>query len=739
VASTADRVLPWRRSASNAALPQEIRGLVGTFVTRHPKADTAMVTRAYAVAEEAHRGQVRHSGDPYISHPVAVAEILADLGLDDVTVAAALLHDAVEDTTVALDDVVREFGSQVAAIVDGVTKLDRVSFDSKEAQQAATMRKMLVAMAKDIRVLLIKLADRLHNMRTIAALPREKQERIAQETIDVYAPLAHRLGIAGIKWQLEDLAFAALYPKRYAEIEQMVSTRAPEREIYLSQVLDMVRSRLADVRVEAEVIGRPKHYWSIYEKMVVKRREFDDIYDLVGIRVLVDSVKDCYAALGTIHATWKPVQGRFKDYIAMPKFNLYQSLHTTVVGPQGKPIEVQIRTREMHQRAEFGIAAHWGYKEGSPADVGWLHRIVDWQSETDDPQEFMESLKVDLEQDEVFVFTPKGDVVTMAVGATPIDFAYSIHTDVGHRCIGARVNGRLVPLDSQLKSGDRVEIFTSKVEGAGPSRDWLHVVVTPRARNKIRQWFSRSRREEAVEAGREDLVKHLRREGLPVQKLSTSPLLAKVAVDLNYADLEALHQAIGENHVSAHSVAQRVARELRGGDSEEQLPTTARRPVRSRVAGTGAVHVEGLDDVMVRLSRCCTPVPGDEIVGFVTTGRGVSVHRADCANAVSMTSSMGERQIEVEWDGERTGVFVASIEVEALDRARLLGDVSTVLADHHVNIVACSTHTGTDRVARLRFEFELADPSHLDSVLKTVKRVDSVFDAYRVLPGGGRH
>ena len=731
---TADRVLPWRRSAH--AVPHDVRELVDIYRARHPKADTTLLTRAYNAAAEAHEGQVRRSGDPYIVHPLAVATILAELGLDDITLAAALLHDAVEDTRVSLDDVVRDFGPQVAAMVDGVTKLDRVRFDSKEAQQAATMRKMLVAMAKDIRVLLIKLADRLHNMRTIAALPREKQERIAQETIDVYAPLAHRLCIGGIKWQLEDLAFATLHPKRYAEIEQMVSSRAPERDIYLSQVVEMVRGRLAEVRVDGDVVGRPKHYWSIYEKMVVKRREFDEIYDLVGLRVLVGSVKDCYAALGTIHATWKPVQGRFKDYIAMPKFNLYQSLHTTVVGPQGKNIEVQIRTREMHQRAEFGVAAHWNYKDGGPlADVGWLHRIVDWQQETDDPREFMEALKLDLDQDEVFVFTPKGDVVTMALGATAIDFAYAIHTDVGHRCIGARVNGRLVPLDSTLKSGDRVEIVTSKVEGAGPSRDWLQVVVTPRARNKIRHWFSRSRREEAVESGRDDLVKYMRREGLPVQKLSNSALLAKVAVDLNYTDLEALHQAIGENHVSAQSVAQRLARELRGGENEEQLPTTVSRPARSRVQGTGGVHVEGLDDVMVRLALCCTPVPGDEIVGFVTSSRGVSVHRADCANAVTLTSSMGERQIEVDWDGAVTGVFVASIEVQALDRARLLGDVSTALADHHVNIVASSTHTGSDRVARLRFDFELADPSHLDALLSSVKRVEAVFDAYRVLPG----
>jgi len=734
---TADRVLPWRRSSQ--AVPHDVRELVAIYRTKHPKADTALLTRAYNVAAEAHEGQVRRSGDPYIVHPLAVATILAELGLDDITLAAALLHDAVEDTGISLDDVTRDFGPEVTAMVDGVTKLDRVRFDSKEAQQAATMRKMLVAMAKDIRVLLIKLADRLHNMRTIAALPREKQERIAQETIDVYAPLAHRLCIGGIKWQLEDLSFATLYPKRYAEIEQMVSSRAPERDIYLSQVVDMVRARLAEVKVDGDVVGRPKHYWSIYEKMVVKRREFDEIYDLVGLRVLVGSVKDCYAALGTIHATWKPVQGRFKDYIAMPKFNLYQSLHTTVVGPQGKNIEVQIRTREMHQRAEFGVAAHWNYKDAGPvADVGWLHRIVDWQAETDDPVEFMESLKLDLDQDEVFVFTPKGDVITMPLGATALDFAYAIHTDVGHRCMGARVNGQLATIDSVLKSGDQVQIVINKTEQAKPSRDWLQVVVTPRAKNKIRHWFSRSRREEAIESGRDELVKFMRRQGLPVQKLANSDVLTKVAVDLHYADLEALHQAIGENHVSAQSVAQRVARDLRGGESEEQLPTTVSRPARSRVQGTGGVHVEGLDDVMVRLALCCTPVPGDGIVGFVTTGRGVSVHRADCANAVTLTTSMGERQIEVEWDGARAGVFVASIEVQALDRARLLGDVSTALADHHVNIVASSTHTGSDRVARLRFDFELADPSHLDALLKSVKQVEAVFDAYRVLPGSRR-
>jgi GTP pyrophosphokinase len=543
-----------------------------------------------------------------------------------------------------------------------------------------------------------------------------------------------------MRQQLEDLAFATLHPKRYAEIDHMVSNRTPERELYLAQVLEQVRERLAELRIAAEVTGRPKHLWSIYEKMVVKGKEFEDIFDLVGIRVIVDTVKDCYAALGSIHATWKPVQGRFKDYIAMPKFNLYQSLHTTVIGMGGKTVEVQIRTREMHQRAEFGVAAHFTYKDGETgSDMPWLSRIIDWQQETQDPSAFMETLKIDLDQDEVYVFTPKGRVVTLPVGATPIDFAYSIHTEVGHACIGARVNGRLVPLDSHLVSGDTVEIFTSKVEGAGPSRDWLKIVATPRAANKIRQWFSRERREDAIESGRDELTKALRREGLPVQKIFGSSLLSEVATRLNYADLDALHASIGENHVSAKSVASRVAKALREGDGEheEQLPTTVRQPRTRRDRPAAGVHVEGLDDVMVRLSRCCTPVPGDEIMGFVTRGRGVSVHRADCANAVSLSSGAGERLIEVEWDNDVTGSFVASIEIKALDRARLLSDVARALSDHHVNILSCTSNTGSDRISKMRFDFELGDPSHLDSVISTIKRIEAVYDAYRVVPGKG--
>ncbi len=691
------------------------------------------------MASEAHRHQTRSSGESYINHPLAVARIVADIGLDDTSLAAALLHDAVEDTEITIAEVEKQFGKDVAAIVDGVTKLERLQFDSKEAQQAATMRKMLVAMARDLRVLIIKLADRLHNMRTIAGMPADKQRRIAQETLDIYAPLAHRLGMQELRQQLEDLSFASLYPKRFAELDHLVATRSPERDVYLARALAEVRSRLAELNINAEITGRGKHMWSIYEKMIQKNRDFDEIFDLVAIRVTVDSIKDCYAALGCIHGRWKPVVGRFKDYIAMPKFNLYQSLHTTVIGPDGKPIEVQIRTREMHQRAEWGVAAHWAYKEEVPTqDIDWLNRIIDWQAEVSDPNQFMESLKTDLEQEEVFVFTPKGRVVTLPIHSTTVDFAYAVHTEVGHKCIGAKVNGRLVPLDSQLRSGDTCEIFTSKLETAAPSRDWLTFVESPRARNKIRQWFSRERRDDAIEAGRDELAKEFRREGLPVHGMWTSEVFLKELDEHGYSDLDTALAAIGERHLSARTLVQKVAIEFRTGNQEEQMSTSQVVSPRGfrRARSAAGIHVEGLDDVLVRLSRCCTPVPGDEIMGFVTRGRGVSVHRSDCANAVSLMSDQASRLIEVEWAGDnRKTVFRAGVEVVALDRSRLLRDVANALSEQHVNIVACSTHTGNDRVAKMRFEFELADPGHLDSVLRTIKGVDGVYDAYRLVPG----
>ncbi|MCL4313114.1 MAG: bifunctional (p)ppGpp synthetase/guanosine-3',5'-bis(diphosphate) 3'-pyrophosphohydrolase [Actinobacteria bacterium] len=723
-------------------LPDSPVGELISRVRSHRGIDSECVRvihEAYAMAESAHQGQFRLSGDPYIVHPLAVARIVADLGLDGRTVAAALLHDTVEDAGVSLDLIAERFGADIASMVDGVTKLDRLQFDTSEAHQAATIRKMLVAMAQDWRVLVIKLADRLHNMRTINAMPEWKRTRIAQQTLDIYAPLAHRLGIGEIKWQLEDLAFATLHPKRYAEIDRMVATRSPERETYLAGVIDTLRKRLAELGIEAEVTGRPKHLWSIYEKMVVKGKEFAEIFDLVGIRVIVESDKECWASLGAVHALWNPVQGRFKDYVNAPKFNLYQSLHTTVIGPGGKPMEVQIRTRAMHQRAEYGIAAHWGYKESpsgiSLSEMAWVQRVADWQQTASDPNEFLEGLKLDLGQDEVYVFTPKGKVVTLAAGATPIDFAYAIHTEVGHRCIGAKVNGHLVPLDSKLKSADTVEIFTSKSPTAGPSRDWLSIVVTPRARNKIRQWFSRERREDAIEKGKEELTKALRREGLPLAKMISSEALLSLARSMNYMDVDALTAAIGEGHLSARSVVQRLLRELRGGEHEEQLPATVKQPRRHRDGIGAAVYVEGLDDVMVRLSRCCTPMPGDDIVGFVTRGRGVSVHRANCANAMSLAEQAKERLIEVEWDRNCGDVFVVSIEVNALDRSRLLADVAKVLAEHHFNIVSSSSNTTGDRISRMRFDVQIADPAHLSSLLGSLKQIDGVFDAYRLLPG----
>ena len=738
------KVSLWNRIEEDPSA--ELNQVLEMFSRHHAATETDQIKRAYHEAQEAHDGQIRKSGDAYITHPVAVAEIVASLGLDESTIVAALLHDTLEDTEEAFERIEEVFGHEVASIVDGVTKLERIKFETKEAQQAASMRKMLVAVAKDIRVLLIKLADRLHNMRTIASLPKWKQQRIATETLDIYAPLAHRLGMQGLKNELEDLSFAALHPKWYAQIDQMIADRAPERDLYLAQILADVKSRLDELMVGAEVHGRPKHFWSIYEKMVIKGREFDEIYDLMGIRVIVESVKDCYGALGSIHATWHPVQGRFKDYIAMPKFNLYQSLHTTVIGPQGKPLEVQIRTRDMHHRAEHGAAAHFSYKEQvDEKEYMWFSRIVDWQEETEDPLEFMTNLKMDLDQDEVFVFTPKGEVVTLESKSTPVDFAYTIHTEVGHACRGARVNKRLVPLDTVLQSGDTVEILTSNAQDAGPSQDWLRFVKTHRAGSKIRQWFTRERREDAIDAGREALAESLRKEGLPTFKLLKSETLQEVCETLNYSDSEALYAAIGEQNVNPKSVAGRFLEILKTSGSSQGIPAPLPSHRDKKVGQTKrkrdnevGVVVEGVDDVMIRLAKCCTPVPPDEIMGFVTRGRGVSIHRSDCANGVALASGHANRLIDVEWDDKRGGTFVASIEVKAFDRTRLLGDVSTVLSDARVNIISSSTRTGTDRVSVMNFEFELGDGRHLDWLISLIRQVDGVYDAYRILPGNNK-
>jgi GTP diphosphokinase / guanosine-3',5'-bis(diphosphate) 3'-diphosphatase len=709
--------------------------LIKTLRNTHPKADVRVVERAYDVAAHHHRDQKRKSGDPYITHPLAVATILAELGMNTETLCAALLHDTVEDTTYTLDQLRGDFGDVIAALVDGVTKLDKVKYG--EAAEAETVRKMVVAMSRDIRVLVIKLADRLHNMRTLRYLPRPKQERKAGETLEIFAPLAHRLGMNTLKWELEDLAFQTLYPKRFDEIARLVSERAPRRDVYLQDVIQHVSRDLREAKLKATVKGRPKHYYSIYQKMIARELSFEEIYDLVGIRVLVDTVRDCYAALGTIHARWNPVPGRFKDYIAMPKFNMYQSLHTTVIGPEGKPVELQIRTRAMHNRAEYGIAAHWKYKEetvgaGKAGDMAWLRQLLDWQKETTDPAEFLESLRFDLSVSEVFVFTPKGQVLALPQGATPVDFAYAIHTEVGNRTIGARVNGRLVPLESTLDNGDTVEIFTSKSPDAGPSRDWLNFVKSARARNKIKHWFSKERRESAIEQGKESLARAMRKQNLPLQRMLSGEALVTLAHDMHYADVSALYAAIGESHVSAQNIVRKLV-DLLGGETAEDLAETAipTRKRRSRPAGDPGVVVAGDPDVWVRLSRCCTPVPGDEIVGFVTRGNGVSVHRVDCVNVANL-QTQPDRMVDVKWSPGEDSVFLVAIQVEALDRPRLLSDITRVLSDQHVNILSASVATNRDRVAVSRFSFEMGDPKHLGHVLKAVRSVDGVYDVYRV-------
>jgi GTP pyrophosphokinase len=716
--------------------------LLRTVRATHPKADLSVLERAFEVAARAHAGQKRKSGDPYITHPVAVSAILAELGMTAPTLAAALLHDTIEDTSYTLDQLRQDFGPEIAMLVDGVTKLDKVVYG--DAAQAETVRKMVVAMARDIRVLVIKLADRLHNARTWRYVPATSAERKARETLEIYAPLAHRLGMNTIKWELEDLSFATLYPKVYDEIVRLVAERAPAREDYLAQVREQVSADLRAAKIKASVTGRPKHYYSVYQKMIVRGRDFADIYDLVGVRVLVETVRDCYAVLGALHARWNPVPGRFKDYIAMPKFNMYQSLHTTVIGPEGKPVEIQIRTHQMHRRAEYGVAAHWKYKDdpsrnpskdgdGGAGDMAWLRQLLDWQRETADPGEFLDSLRFEMNAAEVYVFTPKGDVVALPSGSTPVDFAYAVHTEVGHRCMGARVNGRLVPLESPLDNGDVVEIFTSKAEAAGPSRDWLTFVRSPRARNKIRQWFSKERREEAVEQGKDAIAKAMRKQHLPIQRLMSHESLVALASEMRYPDVTALYAAVGEGHVSAASVVQRLVQSLGGEDgAEEELaeattPTRARRP---RIGDPG-VEVRGVEDVWVKLARCCTPVPGDPIIGFVTRGSGVSVHRADCGNVAELRAEP-DRIVEVEWAPSAGSVFLVQIQVEALDRNRLLSDVTRVLSDNHVNILAANVSTSRDRVAISRFTFEMADPGHLDHVISAVRRVEGVFDAYRV-------
>ena len=725
----------------------------------HPDEDLSILERAYRRAVIQHSSQRRKSGEPYIIHPLAVAQILADLGMGPLVVAAGLLHDTVEDTDYTLDECRAEFGDTVTGLVDGVTKLSKMEYG--DSAQAETIRKMVVAMSRDVRVLVVKLSDRVHNARTWRYVKSSSAQKKARETLDVYAPLANRLGMNAIKTELEELSFKVLYPKIYNEIVVLVARRAGQRDVYLAQILAEINEDLDVQHIKAYVTGRPKDYFSIYQKMIVRGHDFANIYDLVGVRIIVDTIRDCYAALGAVHARWSPVPGRFKDYIAMPKLNMYQSLHTTVVGPGGKPVEIQIRTWDMHRRAEFGIAAHWKYKENGQAgralsapdksdlkrgsddnqelseadNLKWIQQLADWTSETPDSNEFLGSLKEDLGAAEVYVFTPKGKIVSLPASATPVDFAYAVHTEVGHRTMGARVNGRLVPLDTKLENGDTVEVLTSKSDNAGPSRDWLSFVKSPKARNKIRQWFSKERRTEAIEEGRDELTRAMRKRNLPIGTLLTTQALVGVADELNFPNPDAVFAAIGDGQISTQNVIAHLVKDAGSDEVDEEveqeaLPLRAVENAKKKTSSLG-VSVKGVNDVWVKLARCCMPVPGDRIVGFITRNQGVSVHRADCQNMIDLQRRQPERVVDVAWTSTK-GLFMVRIQVEALDRQHLLSDVTRVLADHGVNILSGSQATGSDRVAISQFSFEMADPQHLNRLLAAVRKIDGVFDVYRV-------
>lgn len=740
--------LSWFGSRGRTSIP-EIEPLVRAVKAHHPRADVSAIERAYRTAEHWHAGQVRKSGEPYVTHPVAVATILAELGMTPPTLVAALLHDTVEDTDYTVEQLTEDFGEEIAHLVDGVTKLDKIRYG--QAAQSETLRKMLVAMSRDIRVLLIKLGDRLHNARTWRYVSPESAKGKARETLEIYAPLAHRLGMNTIKWELEELSFKTLYPDVYEEIDKLVAERAPKRNKYLGDAIAMIEDDLRESRVKGVVSGRPKHHYSIYQKMIVRGKHFDEIYDLVAVRVLVESVKDCYSVLGAIHARWNPIPGRFKDYIAMPKFNLYQSLHTTVVGPGGRPIEVQIRTFEMHDRAEYGVAAHWRYKQnpgqsGTDSDrmsakeqMNWLRMLVEMERETGDPEEFLDSLRFEIAGDEVYVFTPRGQVIALPPKSTPVDFAYAVHTEVGHKTVGARVNGRLVSLNTILESGDTVEAITSSSDKAAPSRDWLEFVASSRARSKIKAWFTRERREENVDLGKSHIAKAMRKQNLPLQRLMSHQALMAVATEMGYRDVSTLYAAVGENHISAQNVVGKLVENLGGEDGAEETLAEGVRPghgVAPSQSGSSeaAIEVEGMsaNEVWVKLARCCTPVPGDEIVGFITRGQGVSVHRVDCTNAIRLQEEHPERFVQVSWAGDQSsGQYLVEIEIKALNRPGLLNDLSKVLSEHRVDIVSGSMMTTGDQLASARFTFGLPGVMYLDTVLSSLRRVDGVFEASR--------
>jgi GTP pyrophosphokinase len=717
--------------------------------------DRDRVEDAFIFACEHHAAQRRRSGEDFITHPVGVARICAGMRLDTETLCAALLHDTVEDTSASIEEVRERFGDEIAIVVDGVTKLTGITFQSRDEAQAENYRKMMVAMASDVRVILIKLADRLHNMRTIDAMPKQKQLEKSRETLEIYAPIAHRLGIHAIKWELEDLAFATLHPRKYKEIKELVSQQREDRERYVTEAGAYLGHELEQLGISAQIAGRAKHFYSIHSKMTKKGREFNEIYDLTAMRVIVDSEKDCYGAMGVIHSLWKPLPGRFKDFVAMPKFNMYQSLHTTVVGPEGRPLEIQIRTQQMHEMAEFGVAAHWMYKQrpGSPKNgssagngsleseqkLKWLRSMLDWQKEMSDPQEFMESLKIDLFEDEVYVFTPKGEVKSLAAGATPLDFAYEVHTEIGHRCIGARVNGKMVPLHYELHSGDIVEIITGKRE-RGPSRDWLATVKTTRARNKIKQWFKAETREGTEHSGRDLLQEHLKKQGLPAQKITGSALLADVIREMGYRKADDFYIALGAAKISPKVVVNKVLQRLKRGEAADgdapgsdliKVGRSRRRPTTS--SGKYGIKVDGVDDVMLRLAKCCRPVPGDPILGYISLGRGITIHRKDCPNA-RLLARNPERFTDVSWEGDQETSFVVEIHIDAWDRHRLLEDLSRAFSESGANILEARCLSMPPMVKN-RFVVELADTQSLKGAISRLRNTDSVFDAYRVTPG----
>jgi GTP diphosphokinase / guanosine-3',5'-bis(diphosphate) 3'-diphosphatase len=717
--------------------------------------DRGRVQDAFVFACEHHAAQRRKSGEDFIVHPVGVARICAGMRLDTETLCAALLHDTVEDTSASIEEVRERFGDEISGVVDGVTKLTGITFQSHDEAQAENYRKMMVAMATDVRVILIKLADRLHNMRTIDAMPKQKQMEKARETLEIYAPLAHRLGIHAIKWELEDLAFATLHPRKYQEIKSLVAQQRDDREGYVNQAGEYLARELSELGIQAEIAGRAKHFYSIYSKMTKNGREFNEIYDLTAMRVIVDSVKDCYGTVGVIHSLWKPLPGRFKDFIAMPKFNMYQSLHTTIIGPEGRPLEIQIRTQEMHEMAEFGVAAHWVYKQrpGSGTEhqggfsppsedtkLKWLRSMLDWQKDLSDPREFMETLRTDLFEDEVYVFTPKGEVKSLAAGATPLDFAYEVHTEIGHRCVGARVNGKIVPLHYELCSGDIVEILTAKRE-RGPSRDWLAMVKTTRARNKIKQWFKAESRQDTEHTGRDLLQEHLRKQGLPAEKITGSALLADVIREVGYRKADDFYIALGGAKVSPKVVVNKVMQRLKQGEAADgeasasellRVGRPRRRPTKS--SGQYGIKVEGVQDVMLRLAKCCRPVPGDEIVGYISLGRGITIHREDCPNT-NILRKDPERFTNVAWEGDQSTAFVVEIQIDAWDRHRLLEDLSRVFSESGANILEARC-LSTPPMVKNRFVVEVADTHTLKGAITRMRNIESVFDAYRVTPGG---